>query len=589
MKRTIIIILVLLFAFAGCTVKQTPKDNENNYDTEISDKDSADTTDETATDNDSVPDEIIVNDDNANDDDGWGGDDTPDEDQPLPDRDDPKPDEFNDFEMPDQDEVVEFTGTNFTYVFDGTNVTAEMTAMDGTNEIKFLKASKPSLDSGIVTIKFTNDFDEIIFALSAAALTSENSVNLDENTNVSTWNRVKELYGKFTGDVTKTVFTKSGSSVTAMSISGNDLKFKSVTPVDPENDDDIIYPDDEEKPDFDAEDYSGLYFYQNSDSYTGYVNVKASGSVIRFNASENAERNMNSCPSDFCFTTSFSSPYGNLVLRAAVSTQTFPALIDLENDGYSYIRWITGDLQYGHFLGIIRVYQFEENGFPYFDISLLDMGSEEVGFIKDAVNDDSDGDGTPNSEDGCPYDPAKTEPGICGCSFAETDSDFDLVPDCNDNCPDDFNTDQTDFDSDGTGDICDSDIDGDGDSNGADNCPDISNSDQKDIDSDGLGDLCDDDRDGDSILNSSDNCPDKKNTDQIDDDNDGAGNVCEACPADASKTAPGVCGCGVADTDSDGDSYSDCIDNCPDIFNKSQLDSDNDNAGDVCDSTPFGE
>ena len=34
------------------------------------------------------------------------------------------------------------------------------------------------------------------------------------------------------------------------------------------------------------------------------------------------------------------------------------------------------------------------------------------------------------------------------------------------------------------------------------------------------------------------------------------------CPADSSKTEPGVCGCGVADTDSDGDGTADCIDSC---------------------------
>ena len=29
------------------------------------------------------------------------------------------------------------------------------------------------------------------------------------------------------------------------------------------------------------------------------------------------------------------------------------------------------------------------------------------------------------------------------------------------------------------------------------------------------------------------------------------------------KTAPGICGCGVADTDSDGDEVPDCNDKCP--------------------------
>ncbi len=43
---------------------------------------------------------------------------------------------------------------------------------------------------------------------------------------------------------------------------------------------------------------------------------------------------------------------------------------------------------------------------------------------------DSDGDGTPDCSDNCPSDPAKTEPGACGCAVADTDSDGDGTPDC---------------------------------------------------------------------------------------------------------------------------------------------------------------
>ncbi|HMO40268.1 MAG TPA: thrombospondin type 3 repeat-containing protein, partial [Saprospiraceae bacterium] len=52
---------------------------------------------------------------------------------------------------------------------------------------------------------------------------------------------------------------------------------------------------------------------------------------------------------------------------------------------------------------------------------------------------DTDGDGTPDCKDNCPTDPNKTEPGACGCGVADTDTDGDGTPDCKDNCPTDPN------------------------------------------------------------------------------------------------------------------------------------------------------
>jgi hypothetical protein len=79
---------------------------------------------------------------------------------------------------------------------------------------------------------------------------------------------------------------------------------------------------------------------------------------------------------------------------------------------------------------------------------------------------DSDGDGVPDSQDGCPADPAKTALGICGCGMADTDSDGDGIADCIDGCPADTNktapgicgceVPDTDSDGDGTADCQDS-------------------------------------------------------------------------------------------------------------------------------------
>lgn len=48
-----------------------------------------------------------------------------------------------------------------------------------------------------------------------------------------------------------------------------------------------------------------------------------------------------------------------------------------------------------------------------------------------------------------------------------------------------------------------------------------------------------------------------------DTDGDGTANCNDACPSDSGKTAPGLCGCGTPETDSDGDSTPDCNDLCP--------------------------
>jgi len=48
---------------------------------------------------------------------------------------------------------------------------------------------------------------------------------------------------------------------------------------------------------------------------------------------------------------------------------------------------------------------------------------------------DTDSDGTCDTGDGCPDDPAKILPGGCGCGVPDLDGDADTVLDCDDQCP----------------------------------------------------------------------------------------------------------------------------------------------------------
>lgn len=143
---------------------------------------------------------------------------------------------------------------------------------------------------------------------------------------------------------------------------------------------------------------------------------------------------------------------------------------------------------------------------------------------------DTDGDGVRDGIDGCPIDPAKSDPGACGCGEPEIDTDGDAVPDCIDGCPNDPGKSAPGICGCG---VADTDSDGDGTPNCSDGCPGDPNKSLPGVCGCGVADS---DSDGDGILNCNDGCPN-----------------------DPDKTQPGLCGCGVLDVDLDGNGIIDCL------------------------------
>jgi hypothetical protein len=127
--------------------------------------------------------------------------------------------------------------------------------------------------------------------------------------------------------------------------------------------------------------------------------------------------------------------------------------------------------------------------------------------------------------DGCPNDPNKIEPGVCGCGVADTDTDNDGIADCNDGCPEDPNKIEP----------------------GVCGC--------------GVADT--------------------------DTDNDGTADCNDGCPEDPNKIEPGVCGCGVADLDTDCDGVADCHDICP--GGDDSVDNNNDGIADCSQLLPYNQ
>jgi hypothetical protein len=218
-------------------------------------------------------------------------------------------------------------------------------------------------------------------------------------------------------------------------------------------------------------------------------------------------------------------------------------------------------------------------------------------FDADAVV-DADNDGVLDGDDNCvnTANGNQTDTETDGLGDAcDTDDDGDLIPDADDAFPLDA-TETVDTDGDGTGNNADADDDNDGVSDAEDAAP-LDATETVDTDGDGTGNNADGDDDGDEVADGDDAFPldptESLDTDgdgignnaDADDDNDGVNDGDDAFPLDSTETVDND-GDGIgnnADTDDDNDGVSDADDALP-LDPTESVDTDGDGTGNNADA-----